>query len=151
METITVNCGVQVLGGPQISIPPQKIEVEAYEKFAFTIGNDPKTKQKIDPPKPFDLGKDISFLLIKSSLDGAIGTDAPKLTYQFKDGKELVLDRPHFYVGKSNVSILGDDLKELKLTFTPSPSPPPPTDPTKPADKPIDFVTVEILVGRDIP
>jgi len=136
MATISVNLNVQVSGGPQISIPPQKVEVEAYEKFEFGIGKDPKIKQDIPAPQPFSLGEGVSFLLIKSSLDEPPKSTTPKLTYKFGDGKEVLLDKPHLYVGIGSVSVLGENLT-MTLAFTP-------------AEPPKDFVTIEILVGRDI-
>lgn len=135
MATIAVNLNVQVSGGPQISIPPQKVEVEVYEKFEFSIGKDPKTKQDIPAPQAFNLGEGVSFLLIKSSLDEPPNLDKPKLTYKF-GAKEVLLDKPHLYVGPGSVSVLGENLT-MTLAFTP-------------AEPPKDFVTIEILVGRDI-
>jgi hypothetical protein len=134
MATIDVGLNVQVSDGPQ-AIAKKSIDVEVYDRFEICIGNDPKTKQTIEAPAAFDLGKNVSFLLIRSNLDEPAGTDKPKVTYKV-GGKEVTLDAPHVYLGRGGVSVLGDNLS-VTFTFTPG-------------DAPKDFVKIEILVGRDV-
>lgn len=153
MVSITTNMGVQVKGGPQLSIPPVLVEVDAYDNIELTlqpVGSD-GSGITVDV-QPGNSG--VSFLLILSSVySGADGT----ITFQVGDKPEINLAAPQLYVGEDTISkLLGPaNIITMKNTFPTAPPASPPTDPSAdpPADLPANSFTptiadISILVGR---
>jgi hypothetical protein len=100
MAKVTYTIGVQVTGGPQITVPRTR-EVEAIDKLDIVL-----------PPKTDDLTVDlqpgaatkIALLLIKSDLYGK------EITFTLKGGAEesepLTLEEPHLFINDA-VTLFG--------------------------------------------
>jgi hypothetical protein len=174
MATITVNLSVQVSGGPQISMPPQKIEVESYEKLEFKFKHE---KDKDKQEETFPVGSGVEVLLIKSNLDELKVEKKPKITYKISnqaapltDGgaptvatepPEIELSGANLYL-KNNFAIFGSGDRQMTVTvdFTETVVKPAATDttestgttPSAPTDEGLfkEVVMVEVLVGRNI-
>jgi hypothetical protein len=111
MIEVKVALSVQVAGGPQVSIPTT-VEVEAYEKIEVTV---PASKEDKPGSVRLSLGKQLNFLLIKSSW---FSKEKQELKYKIGEGgKEIQLDQPHLYLGEGAVSLFA--AKDLEtVTFT---------------------------------
>jgi hypothetical protein len=149
MATIAVNVSVQVSGGPQISVPPQKIEVEAYEKFEFKFKHE---KDKDRQEETFAVGSGVEVLLIKSNLGELKTEKKPKITYKIGDPaassasggasaqpSEIVLSSANLYL-KDNFAVFGSGDRQMTVTV----------DFTGTADKPADIGTPSTGGGTDV-
>lgn len=136
MATISATLGVQVKQGPQVSIPPIEMQVEAYDKIEVSVDSGADIEVDIQPG---DSG--VSFLLVVSSVYTPPGApDDQKLTY-VPEGKEPIsLDSPQLYLGSSSISTLIGAVKKITF-FNNLLSPESDQEPPK-AD-------ISILVGRD--
>ncbi|MBV6625822.1 MAG: hypothetical protein KI793_23320 [Rivularia sp. (in: Bacteria)] len=133
MVDIKVQVSAQVSGGPQVSLN-QDIKTEAYNKIEVAI--QPGDTDKVINVAQGNKGE-ISFLLITSNLYSS----EEKLTYKVGD-KEIQLDRPQIFLGAGAVSLLGENLSQIKFSNK--------YDKATEEDKPDpNQAEIEILVGRD--
>jgi hypothetical protein len=134
MSTIEVKIGIKVTedsgsSGPKIDYTNQ-IKVESYEKIEVDVEPGEELTLEVQPSP----GKQVSFLLIKSSL---YSDDIFKITYGVNKPDQIELEREHLYVGSEVVSALGDTPNQLIFKNN------------YPAgDK--NTTKLEILVGRDV-
>lgn len=136
MTTLTSSLGIQIKDGPQVSIPPIKTEIEAYDKISISV--EPGEKVTVDV-QPGDKG--VVFLLITSSLYTPLGIkDDKKLTYTVEGKPEINLENPQMFLGLDAIEKLLGPVKKItfsnKLVSSPS-------DPNPPK------VDISILVARD--
>jgi hypothetical protein len=151
MPNINVGLNVQVEGGPQVPVPPIKLNIEAYDKVEISVA--PGDEVSVDI-QPGDQG--VSFLLIKSSVytppDAA---KDKKLTYEPEGKSAISLSTPQIFLGADSIATLLGSVKKIKFSnklevattpATPAvPATPPPAVPAIPAPPAV----IEILVGRD--
>ncbi len=133
MVDVKVQVSAQVSGGPQVSLN-EEIKVEAYNKIEVAI--QPGDTDKVVNVAQGNKGE-ISFLLIKSNLYNS----EEKLTYKVGD-KEIQLDQPQIFLGTGAVSLLGENLNQIKFSNKHEKT----TEEKKPDPNKAD---IEILVGRD--
>lgn len=136
MATVMTSLSVQIKKGPQVSIPPIEMDVEAYDKIDISL--DPGTEVTVDV-QPGDVG--VVFLLITSSVYTQPGApDDQKLTYAPEGKNSISLDAPQLYLGKASIATLLGAVKKItfsnKLPASGEGQTPPKVD-------------VSILVGRD--
>jgi hypothetical protein len=136
MTTLTSSLGIQIKDGPQVSIPPIKTEVEAYDKIAISIEPGKDVTVDVQPGN-----KSVVFLLITSSLyTHPDAQDTEKLTYTPDEKEPINLENPQFFLGLDAIEKLLGAVKKItfsnKLASLPGESTPPKVD-------------ISILVARD--
>ena len=153
MTTITTSLSVNIKQGPQISIPPIKTEVEAYDKIDVSIPPGADVEVNVQPG---DTG--VSFLLITSSVYALDKVEyAENLTYKPGDKPAISLDTPQLYLGTGSITALIGSVQKImfsnKLPEIPE-VPEIPATATEPAIPMVPAVPsptaeISILVGRD--
>jgi hypothetical protein len=146
MPNINVGLNVQIEGGPQVPVPPIKLNIEAYDKIEISVAPDSEVSVDIQPGD-----KGVNFLLIKSSVytppDAA---DDKKLTYEPEGKSAINLSTPQIFLGADSITTLLGSVKKIKfsnkLAVATTPAAPATPTPTVPATPP---VVIEILAGRD--
>jgi hypothetical protein len=104
---IRLTLNVQVVGGPSISVSPDPITVDAYDKIQVTVGTQASKAVEVQPG---DADR-VQFLLISSD---QFGDD---LTYKVDPaGSDIKLDAPQLLVGDGAVGLLGAAPKTLTFT-----------------------------------
>jgi hypothetical protein len=136
MTTLTSNLGIQIKDGPQISIPPIKTEIEAYDKI--TVSVEPGKDVTVDV-QPSD--KSVVFILITSSLYTSPDAQSDKRLTYTPDGKGPInLENPQFFLGLDAIEKLLGSIKKITFSNKLADSP---SDPNPPK------VDISILVARD--
>jgi hypothetical protein len=150
MPNINVGLNVQIEGGPQVPVPPIKLNIEAYDKIEISVAPDSEVSVDIQPGD-----KGVSFLLIKSSVytppDAA---DLKKLTYEPEGKSPINLSTPQIFLGADSIATLLGAVKKIKFSnklavTTPPATPAVPATPPAAAPAIPPPVVIEILVGRD--
>lgn len=149
MSTITVNLGVQVSGGPPISIPPHKIEgVESFQQVELLLKR--VAKKDGDVTQSVSLAKNPVFFAITS--DWIDVKEAEKqgwsLSYKIGDA-EVKLTAPQVYLRDSALSLGKDwdkNVQELTVSFKKPAASIVPAAELKEAT-----AKVNIFVGYDLP
>jgi hypothetical protein len=130
---INVIFSIQVEGGPQVSVPPIEIPIEAYDKIQVSVKPGEAISVAIQPG---DQG--VGLLLIKSSLYTPVDAATGKtLTYE-PDGKPAtILSTPQLFLGAETIATLLGAVKTIKFS----------NNLAGDADK--VTAVIEVLVGRD--
>jgi hypothetical protein len=117
MSTITVNLGVQVSGGPPISIPPHKIEgVESFQQVELLLKR--LAKKDGDVTQSVSLAKNPVFFAITSDWIDVKEAEKQGWSLAYKIGDEEVkLTAPQVYLRDSALS-LGEKWKDKELTVS---------------------------------
>jgi hypothetical protein len=106
MSTITVNLGVQVSGGPPISIAPHKIEgVESFQQIELSLKRNEKNEKAT--AQSVTIEKNPIFLSISSDWFDKKGDEKNNwyLKYKIGEGEAIILNAPHLYL-RENVLVL---------------------------------------------
>ena len=130
-EKINWTLSAQVVGGPKISVA-KTTEVEAYDKIHIEIAPG-AVKTKVDI-QPSEGSGQVTFLLINADKYG------DKLSYQVNadDASDVIMDGPHFLIGKGAAGLLDPANAPHALFFSNA------TEANGGA-----ITAVDILVGRD--
>jgi hypothetical protein len=108
MSTITVNLGVQVSGGPPISIPPHKIEgVESFQQVELLLKRD--AEKDVAVTKSVSLGANPVFLSISSDWIDLKEAETQGWFLTCKIGEtEILLNSPQIYLRSGILSLAKD-------------------------------------------
>jgi hypothetical protein len=148
MSTITVNLGVQVSGGPPISIPPHKIEgVESFQQLELLLKRNDKNDNVVT--QSVSLEKNPIFLSISSDWIDTKETEKQGwfLTYKIGESEPVKLSAPQLYLREGVLSLAKDwvnSTKELVMSFQKSDTSP------AAADLKEVMAKVNIFVGYDL-
>ncbi len=120
MSTITVNLGIQVSGGPPISIPPHKIEgVESFQQAELLLKR--FAKKDGDVTQSVSLAKNPVFFAITSDWIDVKEAEKQGWALSYKIGAaEVKLTAPQVYLRDSALSLgngWSTTVQELIVSF----------------------------------